>query len=105
MHEGSPAAPSEVMTVYEQYTKSGASLNVSWSASRGANNYTIRILPVMPGQVSTFTTSDTSLQLMLVYNVNYSINITAQNCAGENSTVFPLTLGEIVALTKNITMV
>ena len=95
-NEDPPAAPSGVMATNKQFTKTGASVNVSWSTSRGADNYTVNVTPpIMPGQLSDFTTTDTSLLLMLDYNVNYTINITAQNCAGSNSTVLPLTVGKI----------
>ena len=89
--EDPPAAPSGVMATNKQFTKIGASVNVTWSTSRGADNYTVNVTPpIMPGQLSDFTTTDTSLLLMLDYNVNYTINITAQNCAGSNSTVYSL---------------
>jgi hypothetical protein len=98
--EDPPAAPilSGVMAANKQFTKTGASVNVTWSTSRGADNYTVNVTPpIMPGQSSDFTTTDTSLLLMLVYNVNYTINITAKNCAGSNVnyTVLPLIFGEI----------
>ena len=89
--EDTPAAPSGVVATNEQFTKTGASVNVSWSTSRGTDNYTVNVTPpIMPGQLSDFTTTDTSLLLnqMLLYNVNYSVSITAKNCAGSNSTVF-----------------
>ena len=92
-----PAAPNGVMITNEQYSKTGASVNVTWTTSRGADNYTIRVIPpVMPREISEFTTTDTSLQLIAVYSVNYSINITAQNCAGRNSTFVPLRIGEVI---------
>ena len=79
----------------KQFTKTGASVNVTWSTSRGADNYTVNVTPpIMPGQLSDFTTTDTSLLLMLEYNVNYTINITAKNCAGSNNIIFPLIIGE-----------
>ena len=85
------------MTTFDQFTKTGASISVIWSTSRGADNYTIEVTPtVMPGQ-SDFTTTATSLQLRIVYSINYSINITAQNCAGSNSTIVPLVVGEVMA--------
>ena len=80
-----------------QFTNTGASINVSWSTSRGADNYTVNVTPpIMPGQLSDFTTTDTSLLLMLDYNVNYTINITARNCAGSDNTVLWLTIGKIM---------
>ena len=85
--EDPPAAPSGVMTTYDQFTQTGAFIDVTWSTSSGADNYTIKVTPpVMPEQ-SDFTTTATSLKLILVYNVNYSINITAHNCAGSNSSL------------------
>ena len=85
------------MATNKQFTKTEASVNVTWSTSRGANNYTINVTPpIVPGQLSDFTTTDTSLQLpMLDYDVNYTINITAENCAGSDSAILPLTIGEI----------
>ena len=86
------------MATNKQFTKTGASVNVTWSTSRGASNYTVNVTPPImpwPGQLSDFTTADTSLLLMLEYNVNYTINITAENCAGSDSAILPLTIGEI----------
>ena len=91
------------MTTYDQFTKTGASANITWSTSRGADNYTIKVTPpIMSGQISDFTTTATSLQLIVVYSVNYSINITAQNCAGSNSTIVPLAVGEIMILIMHV---
>ena len=84
------------MTTFDQFAKTGASISVIWSTSSGADNYTIKVTPpIMPGQ-SDFTTTATSLQLIIVYSINYSINITAQNCAGSNSTIVPLVVGEVM---------
>ena len=99
MVEDPPAAPNGAMVTNKQFTKTGASVNVSWSTSRGADNYTVNVTPpIMPGQLSDFTTTDTSLLLnqTLLYNVNYSVSITAKNCAGSNSTVFSLIIGKII---------
>ena len=86
------------MTTFDQFTKTGASISVIWSTSRGADNYTIKVTPpIMPGQ-SDFTTTATSLKLMLVYNVNYSINITSHNCAGSNSTIVLSVAGKNIDL-------
>ena len=83
------------MATNKQFTKTGASVNVTWSTSMGADNYTVNVTPpIMPGQLSDFTTTDTSLLLMLDYNVSYTINITAQNCVGSDSAILPLTIGE-----------
>ena len=84
------------MTTDKQFTKTGVSVNITWSTSRGADNYTVSVTPPVIQRQMNIITTNNSLQLMLVYNVNYSVNITAQNCAGSNSTVFPVIIGEIV---------
>ena len=92
-----PAAPSGVMTTVDesQSTPRTASITLTWSASSGADNYTIIVTPVLPAGQAVFSTDTTSLQLRVLYNVAYSINITVQNCAGSNSTSEPLTIGKI----------
>ena len=77
-----------------QFTPSTASITLTWSASSGAdNNYTIMVTPLLPSGQSLVSTTTTSLQLTVLYNEEYSINITAQNCVGSNSTIVPLTVG------------
>ena len=76
-----------------QFTPSTASITVTWSASSGADNYTIMVTPLLPSGQSLVSTTTTSLQLTVLYNEVYSINITAQNCSGSNSTIVLLTVG------------
>ena len=77
-----------------QFTPSTASITVTWSASSGADNYTIMVTPILPSGQSLVSTTTTSLQLTVLYNEAYTVSITAQNCvAGSNSTIFPLTIG------------
>ena len=73
-----------------QFTPSTASITVTWSASSGADNYTIMVTPLLPSGQSLVSTTTTSLQLTVLYNEDYSINITAQNCVGRNSTIVPI---------------
>ena len=88
------AAPSGTKT-YNHFTKIGVSINVTWSTNGTTDNYTIVVTPpVMPGQMSHFTTTNTSLQLMLLYNVNYSINITAHYHNCNNWTVVSVIVGK-----------
>ena len=88
------------MILYDEYTKTGASVNVSWSPSRGADNYTIAVTSVtMPEEPTVFTTTDTTLLLTVVFNENYTINITAQNCASSSSTTIHLIVSEFKAMT------
>ena len=75
-----------------QYNPSTASITLTWSASGGADNYTIMVTPPLPLGLSLLSNTTTSLQLL--YNEEYSVNITARNCAGSNSTVVPLTIGD-----------
>ena len=94
MHKDPPAAPSGVMTTVDQsqFTPSTASITLTWSASSGADNYTIMVTPLLPSGQSLVSTTTTSLQLTVLYNEEYSINITVQNCVGSNSTIVPLTI-------------
>ena len=96
-----PAAPSGVMTTADQRqcTPSTASITLTWSASSGADNYTIIVTPLLPSGQSLVSTTTTSLQLTVLYNEEYSINITAQNCAGSNSTIEPLAVGILLIVT------
>ena len=91
----SPAAPSAVMTTADQsqFTPSTASITFTWSVSSGADNYTVMVTPLLSSGQSLVSTTTTSLQLTVLYNEEYSINITAHNCGGSNSTVVPLTVG------------
>ena len=77
-----------------QFTPSTASITLTWSASSGADNYTIMVTPLLPSGQSLVSTTTTSLQLTVLYNEEYSINITAHNCVGSNSTIVPLTVGK-----------
>ena len=49
-HKDPPAAPSGVMTTADQsqFTPSTASITLTWSASSGADNYTIMVTPLLP---------------------------------------------------------
>ena len=95
LHKGPPAAPSGVMTTANQslFTPSTASTTLTWSVNSGADNYTIMVTPLLPSGQSLFSTTTTSLQLTVLYNEEYSINIIAQNCVGSNSTIVPLRVG------------
>ena len=93
LHKDPPAAPNRVMNITDYFNASTASITLTWSASSGADNYTIMVTPLLPSGQSLVSTTTTSLQLTVLYNEEYSINITAQNCAGSNSTIVPLTVG------------
>ena len=94
-HKDPPAAPSGVMTTADQsqFIPSTASITLTWSASSGADNYTIMVTPLLPSGRSLVSTTTTSLQLTVLYNEEYSINITAQNCAGSSSTIVAVIVG------------
>ena len=85
------------MILYERYTNTGASAIVTWSLSSQTDNYSISV--TSPGQtLSNSTTSSQQLMIEVEYNVNYTITITARNCAGRNHTIVLVTLGETIAI-------
>ena len=94
-HVDPPAAPSGVMMTFDesQFTPSTASMTLTWSASSGADNYTIMVTPPLPSGQALLSTTTTSQQLTVIYNEEYIVNITSQNCAGINSTTMPLLVG------------
>ena len=91
-----PPAPSGFTkaVVESQSTPSTASITLTWSASSGVDNYTIMVTPPLPSGQSLLSTTTTSLQLTVLYNEEYFINITAHVCDGSYSTSVPLTVGK-----------
>ena len=82
-----------MITVHE--SQSTASINLTWSARSEADNYTILVTPPLQSQLSVFSATTTSLQLTVLYNKEYIINITAHNCAGGSGTTSePLVVGK-----------
>ena len=76
-----------------QSTPNTASITLTWSASSGADNYTIMVTPPLPSGQSLLSTTTTSLQLTVLYNQEYTVNLTSHNCAGINSTTLSLLAG------------
>ena len=52
------------------------------------------VTPPLPSGHYLLSTTTTSLQLTVLYNEEYSINITAHNCGGSNVTVTQFTAGK-----------
>ena len=97
LYEDPPTAPNEVMKIenHNHFTRSTASITLSWSAGSGADNYTIMVTPPLPeSAVTPLRIINESVQITVHYNEQYYVNITAQNCAGRNSTVVPLLVGK-----------
>ena len=95
LYKDPPPAPSNVSKI-ENHTRSVASITLSWSVSSGVDNYTITVTPesvTMIQQQRVLFTSTESVQIEIPYNQQYLVNITAQNCAGRNSTVLPILVG------------
>ena len=93
LYKDPPPAPRDV-NMTEIFTKSVASITLSWSAGSGADNYTITVTPESaPMQQRVLSASTESVQIEIPYNQQYLVNITAQNCAGRNSTVLPVLVG------------
>ena len=91
-----PAVPSDIMTREDrsQFTLNTASITLTWSTSTVVDSYTIVVIPQSPAVESRiFSTTIERVQLTVQYNEEYSINITAQNCAGTNSVIVPLFVG------------
>lgn len=102
-YKGQPPAPNELTKIehHSQFTPSAASITLIWSASSEPENYTLIVTPplIISGESLEFLYATASkIQLTVLYNVEYSINITAHNCAGSYSTVVQLHSGK----TKNI---
>ena len=96
IHLYPPAVPSDIMTREDrsQFTLSTASITLTWSTSTVVDSYTIVVIPQSPVVESRiFSTTIERVQLRVQYNEEYSVNITAQNCAGTNSVVVPLFIG------------
>ena len=92
-----PADSSGDMTIYDHYTKTEVSVSITWSPSEGAEMYFISITSPSGQAMANFTTTESTLQLREVeYNVNYSISITAENCAGSNSITLAVVVGESI---------
>ena len=78
----------------DQFTQTTTSITLTWSSSSEADNYTIIVMPppILSGE--SFEFQSTRAQLTVLYNVVYSVNLTAHNCAGSNSTVLELHIGK-----------
>ena len=49
-------------------------------------NYTVKVIPeLMTPNVTLFVTSNTSTQLILLYDQEYNISVAASNCAGNSA--------------------
>ena len=97
LYEDPPLAPSDLIKIENnsQFTKSVASITLTWSASSGADNYTVIVTPESDTeQPRVLSTSTESVQIRIPYNHQYLVNITAQNCAGRNYSVLPLLVGK-----------
>ena len=99
-YKGQPPAPNEVIRIenHSQFTPSTASITLTWSNSSEPSNYTITVMPPsITSEESLEFPSTTASRVILtvLYNVDYSINITAHNCAGSNSTVLQLRAGKL----------
>ena len=88
-HTDPPVPPSPVITNESIVTGDShgvAIIMLEWTSSDASvvDNYFINISPPIES-VSSFTTTNTSIQLFIQYNQDYDISVVATNCAG-NST-------------------
>ena len=87
---GPPHSPTNLMqeTVVSQGTHlNNSMIRISWNLVDTADNYIISISPSVESG-STFTTSNTSIQLPLIYNTVYNISVVASNCAGNSTPTY-----------------
>ena len=97
-NSGSPSPPLNVMSVMV-YGVSEYSLRVQWKPPRDdggvpIDNYTLSLYSDHSILSQTATTDSLELTLTLNYSTNYSITITASNCAGSSSLSFNIAEGE-----------
>ena len=95
---GSPSPPLNVMSVMV-YGVSEYSLRVQWKPPKDdggvpIDNYTLSLYSDHSILSQTATTDSLELTLTLNYSTNYSIIITASNCAGSSSLSFTTAEGE-----------
>ena len=57
-------------------------LNVLVSTTGGDLEYSITITPPVESGPSNFMTHNTTIQLSVLYNYEYTMNVVASNCAG-----------------------
>ena len=60
-----------------------ALVEIQWDSNDMADHYTVIVSPPIESG-STFTTSNTSIQLPVLYNQEYNISVVANNCAGNS---------------------
>ena len=62
-------------------------LNVLVSTTGGNLEFFIIITPPVESGLSNFMTHNTTIQLSVLYNYEYTINVVASNCAGNSTPV------------------
>ena len=93
-HAGYPHPPHNI-TESESFTEHRANTTLQWSSRDNHDTSFIATFdpPLITSKV--VITSDKSLQLMVPYNVNYTVSLVATNCAGNSSAVlYALYYGE-----------
>ena len=68
----------------QQYDTNSITIALSWLPTAGVDNYTVSVLPELVSGQSAFTVILPSLSLSVCYKIEYSVNITANNCAGRS---------------------
>ena len=59
-------------------------IRIQWNQGEEADHYIINVSPSVAAE-SVFITTNTAIQLLLLYNKEYNVSVVASNCAG-NST-------------------
>ena len=88
-----PLPPIDFRTTAEYHDSMETTVTLDWNPPQGSgpeaiiDNYTIYISPTPPYQPATVSLLSRPWNVTLAHNVNYTLNLTARNCAGESDSV------------------
>ena len=96
-----PPIPPENLMITESINNTDSStVTIQWesletSEGAGVDNYTVSVAPGPLSGDPSLTVMDTMIELVLNYNVQYTVSVVATNCEGTSdpSTSFEFTLG------------
>lgn len=88
-----PLFPAEFGITNEYHDDMETTVTLDWDPPQGSgpesiiDNYTISILPLPPYQPNIVLVDSPPWNVTLTHNEDYTVNLTAVNCAGESETV------------------
>ena len=97
-----PLPPTDFSIVEEYHDNMETTVLLGWNPPQGSGpefivqNYSVEISPAPPYHPGVVILSSPPWNVTLLQNIEYTINITAMNCAGKSITIFlPVELGKI----------